>query len=209
MRSTSSLVTGLCLVLAACGGSSSSEVPTQTTPTLSIAVPSGTMVSGTTMQAGATLGGSPASGVSWKSSDPMMVAVDANGMLTAALQGIVTITATSGTNTATAQVKVTPGAPATIRIYAGDNQTAVAGGTVQEPLCTTVHDAAGNMIVGAMVTYTVATGGGLMAAPTSPATDGAGIAISGPWTLGSTVGEQRVTASLGSLTPVTFKATAR
>jgi len=167
------------------------------------------MVSGTAMQAGATLSGSPASGVTWKSSDPAMVAVDANGMLTAALQGTVTITATSGTNTATAQVKVTPGAPATVRIYAGDNQTAVAGGTVKEPLCTTVHDAAGNMIVGAMVTYTVATGAGQMTAPTSPATDAAGIAISGQWTLGSTVGEQRVTASLGSLTPVTFKATAR
>ena len=83
------------------------------------------------------------------------------------------------------------------------------GTNVSEPLCTVVLDAQGNLIKGLVVTYTVATGGGTIAAPTAPATNAQGIAISGLWKLGATTGQQTVTATYGTLPPVTFTATAQ
>jgi hypothetical protein len=69
-------------------------------------------------------------------------------------------------------VTVVPGAPASIAIYAGNNQSGPGGSQLSDPLCTNVLDAVGNLIVGAVVSYEVATGGGVLASPTSPATDG-------------------------------------
>jgi hypothetical protein len=208
MRSTSALVTGLCVVLAACGGGSgATSVPTAST--LSIVLPSATMVSGTNMQAGALVDGAPASGVSWSSENSAVVSVTASGELYATEQGSTVLTATVGSLKATAAITVTPGAPILIRIYSGDQQSANVGSTVSEPLCTMVLDAAGNMIKGLVVTYTVATGGGEVGAPSAPATNAQGIAISGLWRLGSTPGKQTVTATYGTLAPVTFEATAQ
>ena len=208
MRSTSALVAGLCVVLAACGGGSgATSVPTAST--LSIVLPSNTMVSGTSMQASALVDGAPASGVSWSSENSAIVSVTGSGELRATEQGSTVLTATQGSIKGTAIIVVSPGAPVLIRIYSGDQQSANAGGTVSEPLCTMVLDAASNMIKGLAVTYTVATGGGEVGAPTAPATNGQGIAISGPWRLGTTTGKQTVTASYGNLTPVTFEATAK
>lgn len=208
MRSASAFVTGLCILLAACGGGSGAT-SAPATSTLSIVLPSATMVSGTDMQASALLDGAPASGVSWRSENPEIVSVTASGELHATVQGSTVLTATAGSLKATAGVTVTPGAPILIRIYSGDQQSANVGSTVSEPLCTMVLDAASNMIKGLVVTYTVATGGGEVGAPTAPPTNSQGIAISGPWRLGATLGKQTVTAKYGNLTPVTFEATAR
>ena len=209
MRLTSVLANGLCVLLAACGGGGSGSPAAPSTSTLSIVLPSNTMVSGTSMQASATIDGAPASAVLWRAEEPEKVSVTANGMLSATFQGSAVISATSGGIKATALIVVTPSAPIKIMIYSGDKQSANKGATLLEPLCTVVLDAAGNMIKDLVVTYTVATGGGVVAAPTAPATNAQGIAISGGWKLGSTAGKQTVTASHGTLAPVTFEATAQ
>jgi hypothetical protein len=130
-------------------------------------------------------------------------------MLTAAAQGSAVITATSGTAKGTASVTVTPGAPVEVRLWSGDRQSAPAGTNVRDPLCTIVVDAQSNLITGLVVTYTVSTGGGTIAAPSAPTTNAQGIAISGLWTLGAAKGDQKVTATYGTLPPYTFTATAQ
>jgi hypothetical protein len=103
---------------------------------------------------------------------------------------------------------ITIGPPASIVIYAGNSQTGVAGTELSDPLCTNVRDAAGHLLVGVVVTYTVATGGGRVANPSTPATDASGIARSGTWTLGTAVGTQTVTASSPGAGSITFSAVA-
>jgi hypothetical protein len=105
-------------------------------------------------------------------------------------------------------VSVVPGPAISVVVYSGDKQIGAKGSQLPAPLCTNVLDAAGNLIVGATVTYTVATGGGQIASPTSPQTDPAGIATSGLWTLGTVAGQQSVTATSGSAN-VVFTATAQ
>ena len=208
MQSTSVLLAGLCALAAACGGGSGSSTAPNT-PTLSVNLPSGTMVSGTSMQASATLNGVATTGVTWTSSNRDVISVTGTGLITASAQGNAVITATSATAMGTASVTVTPSAPVEVRLWSGNLQSAAAGTNVSESLCTVVLDAQGNLIKGLVVTYTVATGGGTIAAPTAPATNAQGIAISGLWKLGATTGQQTVTATYGTLPPVTFTATAQ
>jgi hypothetical protein len=167
------------------------------------------MTSGTTMQASAMLGSSPATNVTWQSSDVRVAAVSAAGEITGTLAGIATITAVSGSVSGTATVQVNAGPPALLTYYLGEGQSAPAGSMLSDPLCTKVQDAAGNLVIGATVTYTVATGGGIMQQPTSPKSDVRGVAVSGGFSLGLTKGEQTVVATSGSAPPLTFHATAR
>jgi hypothetical protein len=99
--------------------------------------------------------------------------------------------------------------PASIVVYSGNSQTGPAGSQLLDPLCTNVLDAAGHLLHGITVTYTVASGGGTIGAPTTPSTDSNGIATSGLWTLGSGTGAQTVTATAAGAGSVTFTATAR
>jgi Bacterial Ig-like domain (group 2) len=181
---------------------------TEPPPTLEITLPTPTIASGTSVQATATINGSPAPNVTWSSSNPTVASVS-SGLITGARVGSATITATSGGLTGHAAVTVIPGAPASITIYAGNGQSGPAGAQLSDPLCTNVLDAAGNLIVGAVVSYVVATGGGMLASPTNPVTDASGIAISGLWTLGPATGPQTVTASSPGAGSVTFTATAQ
>ena len=210
MRSTSVRIAAFWVLAAACGGGGDGGGSTApTSSTLDVSVPATTMTSGTTMQATATIGGVAASGVTWTSSDRDIISVSGTGELTATYQGSAVITATKGSAQGTAVVTVTPGTPMQIRVWSGDQQSAPAGSALKEPLCTVVTDLAGNFIKGIAVTYTVASGGGALAAPTAPTTNAQGIAIAGTWTLGATKGAQTVVASYGSLPPVTFTATAQ
>src|SRR5204863_8794835 len=106
-------------------------------------------------------------------------------------------------------VHVTPGTPASVTIYAGDGQTGNHGAQLSDPLCVLVKDAAGNIIPGAIANFGVATGGGSLGAPTAPTANPNGVAIAGPWTLGSVVGQQTVLATVTGAGSVTFKATAQ
>jgi len=210
MRSASPLI-ALCLILAGCGGSGASST---TGPALSVTIPSGPIYSGKSVQASASItngsgGSSPATDVTWTSSNGLVASVSSSGLITGARQGNATIRARSGSLTGEVSVIVVPGDPASIVIFAGNGQVGTRGAPLPDPLCTNVKDAAGNLITGVVVTYVVATGGGQLAAPTSPPTDGQGIAISGHWTLGSSAGAQSVTASAVGAGSVTFNATAQ
>jgi adhesin/invasin len=209
MRCAPGILAGFSLAIAACGGGGSASEPSSS---LVVTLPTTSIASGTSVQATANIvdgsgGSSPAPEVTWSSSAPAVASVS-SGLVTGALEGIATISATSGTLTGHVAVTVVPGAPASITIYAGNNQSGPAGSQLDGPLCTNVLDAAGNLIVGAVVSYAVATGGGVLASPTSPATDVSGIAISGLWTLGPDPGSQTVTASSPGAGSVTFTATA-
>src|SRR5262245_32462822 len=210
MRPHSSAFTALFLcVIAACGGSGS----TAPTTTLLISVPTNQLSSGSSVQATASIkssgGTSAASNVLWSSSNSAVASVSASGVITGKLAGLSMIRATSGGMIAEVPIRVEPGDPATVTIYLGNGQTGAAGSRLPDPLCTNVKDAAGNLIIGAVVTYTVMTGGGNIAEPTQPRTESSGIATSGLWTLGSTVGTHTVVASSPGATSVTFTATAR
>lgn len=206
MRFVSPRLAGLCIVLAACGGGSS----TGPRSTLSITLPTNPIASGTSVQAVASFSnGTPASNVTWGSTNTGIASISSTGLITGHSTGTSMISAVSGGASAQVQIAVVPGAPAKVVLYSGDAQTGPKGSQLRDPLCTNVLDAAGNKIIGVVVQYTVATGGGQIAAPTAPATDPAGIATSGLWTLGSVTGTQTVTASAAGATPYTFTATAQ
>jgi hypothetical protein len=206
MRFILRTLAGLSFVCAACGGDST----TQPQVTLTVTVPSSTVPSGTSVQATATSSsGGPASNVTWSTRNAAVATVSSIGEITGILQGTATIVAASGSVNGSVVVTVVPGAPAKVTIYAGNGQAGPHGSQLKDPLCTNVNDAAGNPIIGATVSYTVMTGGGTLAAPTSPATDGSGIAISGLWTLGAGTGAQTVMASSAGATSVTFTATSQ
>lgn len=87
------------------------------------------------------------------------------------------------------------------RVLTTQGQRAVAGTTLELPLSLLLGDRFGNPVPGAAVTFTVLAGGGSIDG--APAfTDSAGVATSGPWTLGATPGEQQVLAQAGSLSVV-------
>jgi hypothetical protein len=87
------------------------------------------------------------------------------------------------------------------------SQTAVAGLAVTDVPAVRVLDQRGDAMPGVSVSFTVI-GGGTVASPTAT-TDAGGVASAGGWTLGPTPGSQSVRASVGSLTPVMFGATAQ
>lgn len=85
-------------------------------------------------------------------------------------------------------------------------QTAVAGTAVATAPAVRVLDQAGAPLPGVVVTFT-ASSGGSVGSPTAT-TDAAGNASAGSWTLGAALGPQTLTATVPSLTPVQFTATA-
>jgi hypothetical protein len=213
MRLRWAALSTVAFTLIACGGSGSSGPPQQSTPRLSIAIANEPVASGTTAQASATITdasghASAASDVTWSTSDGGVALIDASGLITGRRAGSTIIQATAAGMTAQHTISVVAGAAARVSIASGDLQVANRGSNVSDPLCVLVTDAAGNFVVGAIATYTVATGGGTLADPTAPRTGANGIAISGLWRLGSLVGQQTVTASVGGAGSVTFKATA-
>ena len=198
------------LVVAACGGSGSTAPDT---PKLVISVPtiieSGTSVQATASVTAASGATSAATDVTWSSSNPTIAEITGAGVITGKLQGVSMISATSGSMSAQITVRVQPGAPAVVIVYAGNGQSGAAGSRLGDPLCTNVKDAAGNLIIGAGVTYTVMTGGGSLAEPTATTTGSDYIARSGLWTLGPNAGAQTVRAEASGGASVTFTATAR
>ena len=116
------------------------------------------------------------------------------------LLGIAVASACSSGSTTTAP----PAAAATISALASQVSAGCSASMVPDTPVVVVKDAGGSPVGGASVTFAVASGGGTLSATsrTTNAQGRAGVA----WTLGST-GIQTVTATSGSLTPVTFSAT--
>ena len=97
--------------------------------------------------------------------------------------------------------------PATVTVNAGNNQSAAPSGQVTTAPSVLVKDSANNVVVGATVTFAVASGGGSLAASGAVVTNASGIATSPAWTLGSSPGSNTLTASVEYLSSVTFTAT--
>ena len=122
-----------------------------------------------------------------------------------------TLTVTSGTVTTTVTATVTAGAPASVSLAAGDNQTAPAGSAVPIPPSVRVVDAFGNLVAQAPVSFNVLAGGGQVTNAVR-LTNAQGIATVGSWVMGPAAGTQtltgRVETSGVANNPIVFTATA-
>lgn len=114
------------------------------------------------------------------------------------------------TFTATAE----PGQPTLMAAVSPTSQGGTAGTAVADPPSVVLRDAAGNVVPGVVVTFTVSAGGGTVigssgtAASTATATTSAsGVATLTSWVLGPLVAENRVVASVPGVPGVTFTAT--
>jgi hypothetical protein len=95
---------------------------------------------------------------------------------------------------------------ASLVLVSGSNQFGPIGSTLPQPLVIRVEDQAGQPVAGVTVTWQVTAGGGSVN-PSQSVTDGSGQA-STSWRLGSSLGVNTVTASLGGSGGVVFSATA-
>jgi len=100
----------------------------------------------------------------------------------------------------TITVQATAGPAATVTVIEGNQQSAAANTAVGLPIRVRVRDQYENNVSGATVAWSVAAGGGNVAAPTS-VTDVDGIATAPTWTVGvEGSGQQRLVATVGALT---------
>lgn len=147
------------------------------------------------------------------------VATDGNGVATfsdLSISGLVgartlAFNASGVTGITSNTINLAAGPAASIVVNDGNGQSANAGTQLAVAPSVLLTDASGNPVSGVVVTFAVASGGGVLtgAAPTS---DGFGIARVGSWTLGPTSGSNSVTATATgsgiSGNPVSFTATA-
>ncbi|HEY9230086.1 MAG TPA: Ig-like domain-containing protein [Gemmatimonadaceae bacterium] len=96
--------------------------------------------------------------------------------------------------------------PASVTAVSTDTLRGAVGTQTNAPIAVIVKNAAGEALDTVQVTFAVASGNGTLSNPTIR-TNATGQA-STQWTLGSTSGLQTVTATVGTLTPVTFRAVA-
>ena len=161
---------------------------------------SGVAVTFSVTAGGGTVVGSPAT-------------TDANGIATLSSwrlgpqSGLNTVTATaSNLPTVTFNATGTAGTAAAVVAHTGNNQVALQGTAV--PLAPTVRvtDANGNPVAGAVVTFSVASGGGSVSLP-NQLTDALGLAAAGSWTLGPVAPNTLLASVTGNNitgNPVTF-----
>jgi hypothetical protein len=118
------------------------------------------------------------------------------------------LTVSSGTLTpVTFNATASAGAPTAVTKTAGDNVSAVVGSAVASAPTVVVKDAFGNPVPNVNVVFAVGAGGGSITNGTrTTGTDGT--ATVGSWTLGTIAAANTVTATAGSLAPVTFSASA-
>ncbi|HYV97026.1 MAG TPA: hypothetical protein VE967_06205 [Gemmatimonadaceae bacterium] len=102
------------------------------------------------------------------------------------------------TSATSAAFAVTPGAPASLVVTSGDNQSGPATTTLPLPVTARVTDALGNVIPGVAVVGTVTAGGGSVGRGNTT-TDASGFALF-DWTLGANPGANQLTITAGSLT---------
>ena len=201
----------LALVGAAAFGCKSTSAPPTPVPTsvnLSVtsvdlaALGATTTVTATVAdQNGAAMSGQT---VTWASTDPAVASVagSATGTITAVANGTTTVTATSGSLSAPVTVNVTQ-VTAQLALISGDAQTGAVGDTLAQPLVVEQRDSRGNMVPGgtgslvanSVINFAVTAGGGSVA--TAAATVGSDGRGSTRWVLGTTAGNQTVTATAG------------
>ncbi|HEY0930478.1 MAG TPA: hypothetical protein VGE27_11215 [Gemmatimonas sp.] len=123
----------------------------------------------------------------------------------------VTATAQGVTGNVNFTATASAGAPATIAVQAGDNQTAVAGAAVATAPSVVLRDRFNNPVPGVSVFFTVSAGGGSITG-SGATTNANGVAAVTEWRLGPSVGANRLSALAvyNGVTgnPITFNATA-
>ncbi len=138
---------------------------------------------------------------------------DARGIATV---GAWTLGPIAQTNTLTATSPGLAGSPVTFTatgvgfagtfgVNAGNNQTATVNSPVNVAPSVVIRDGNNNPVVGASVSFAVASGGGSVTGATTQ-TNGSGIATVGSWTLGAASGTNTLTAST-TFGSATFTAT--
>src|SRR5262245_43472308 len=200
----------------------------------SIAISAG---DGQSATVGAALGTSPAVIVRDQFNNPVagvlvtFAVATGGGSVTAATQttndagiaavGSWTLGAAAGPNTLVASAgSLTPvsfaatgttGNASSIAINAGDGQTAAVGTTVAIAPAVIVRDQFGNPVAGVVVTFAVTAGGGSVSPVTPVTTNASGIAALTTWTLGTSVGANTLTATVGGVAgiPMSFNASGR
>jgi trimeric autotransporter adhesin len=141
--------------------------------------------------------------VTWSSSSTAVAVVNGSGVVTGVRPGRATISAVAEGVSGSADVRVTSGPPAEIDIVSGNAQQSETGRTLPELLVVRLTDAQQNPVPDVAVTWEADHG---TVTPTDDRTDENGEA-SASWKLGSSTGEQRATASVGTLN-VRFTASA-
>jgi len=151
-----------------------------------------------TVGGGALTGASPttnASGIATVGSWRAGQTVGANSV-TATVAALTPVVFTA-TGTATAADAVV--------LISGNNQTAPASTPLALPLVVEVRDSFANVVAGATVAWSTASGGSLTPASSVTAVNGQTQSL---WTLGGVLASQSALATVGSLAPATFLATA-
>jgi hypothetical protein len=115
------------------------------------------------------------------------------------------LTATSGSMSVTFSATGEAGPAAQLVISAGNNQNGTSGAAVPVAPAVIVRDANGNLKSGVVVTFTPGVGGGSVTGAT-PASNAAGVAAVGSWTLGPNPGTNTLIASTPGAPSVTFTA---
>jgi adhesin/invasin len=117
-----------------------------------------------------------------------------------------------GGNPVSFAASATAGAPASVALVTGDNQSATVGTSVATAPQVIVRDQYDNLVQGASVTFAVTGGGGSVVPTTAVSTAANGTASATSWTLGTAAGANNntltATVSGGGVTgnPVTFTA---
>lgn len=151
------------------------------------------------------LGNELDSTVTFVSTASGIASVDAAGVVTAVGIGITEVTATVGTLTRTSEIRVSQVGTRLDKTL-GDDQSAVVGSTLPDPLTLTITDAGGNGVAGIFVTFTVSGGGGSITVDTM--TTGADGVASTSFTIGTTSGAiHTVQALAAGVGQVEFRAT--
>jgi hypothetical protein len=216
------------LGLAACGGGGGGGGGGKDKTPASITIVGGngqTAVAGTTLPAALSVSvkdgsGRPVGGttVTWAviagggSVTPASSTTDSAGLATTqwtlgGTLGANGVTATAGTLPAVAfDATGVAGPAASVSIVSGNGQSGSVGTELPAALTVRVTDAGSRPVGGTTVTWAVVAGGGSVT-PTSATTDSSGAAIT-RWTLGTTPGANRVTATVAGISVVAFEATA-
>ncbi|MGQ0648910.1 MAG: Ig-like domain-containing protein [Gemmatimonadaceae bacterium] len=197
---------GSLLLLVACRGDG--PVGPQVPPRVVITGGDQSLVSGASVQLAAVYSdarGRPVAGAtfSWSSSDQSVASVSATGVVTGALVGTATITATSNATSGTATMTVTAGTPAgmTFRVRPGGASAGVALST--QPVIE-LRDVRGNLAstTASVVTASIASGGGTLIGEVSVTSSG-GIATFTTLAIGGTIGPRTLNFSAPGLPPLT------
>jgi hypothetical protein len=207
---TASMLVGIG-VLQACGGGGDPVAP-DVPPTVAISSAGGsTVASGATLaltvratnRRGAVVQNPP---IAWTSGTPTVASVSATGVVTGAVAGTSSITATYDGVSAAFTVTVTPGVPVRLAIRTQPAGAASGVRFVTQPVVE-VRDAADNVVTASSVSVTasLATGGGVLGGVTST-TATQGVATFADLQVSGTVGARTVSFAAAGLTPVTSAA---